>query len=268
MTRRRFRNGGLGGILAGSGVEGAVEVLVGGGVGQGLFQVEEFFVAGGVFAVVFCVAVVAGDICFDAGVVQGGFQVVHGGEAFQFQLVEGALELGQLFFGVVALGLGLWVFAHEADDPLDDVYGPAEQHFQGAPTATVPGVEGGVHEGRRIPGFGGSGRGQLRGRNVFGSAPFCLVVPGVWGSVWGRLEVPVFYRGAPFCLVVPGVWDSGPGCLVGQGFPGGPGPALLQLLPRFVEADGEAVFLEQGVGEGADFDDPCGVQAELALAVG
>ena len=79
---------------------------------------------------------------------------------------------------------------------------------------------------------------------------------------------PVFYRGAPFCLVVPGVWDSGPGCLVGQGFPGGPGPALLQLLPRFVEADGEAVFLQQGVGEGADFHDPLCVQAELALTVG
>ncbi len=42
----------------------------------------------------------------------------------------------------------------------------------------------------------------------------------------------------------------------------------MQLLPRFVEADGETVFLEQGVGEGADFHDPLRVQAELALTVG
>ena len=132
------------------------------------------------------------------------------------------------------MGPGLRIFAHETDHPLDDVYGAAEKHFEGAPAAAVPGVAGSVHEGRRVPGFYGSVRGRGLGRDSFGSVPLRLVAQMFGDSVPGHLSVP----------------------------------ALLQLLPGFVEADGEAVFLEQGVGEGADFDDPCGVQAELALAVG
>ena len=145
------------------------------------------------------------------------------------------------------MGPGLRIFAHETDHPLDDVYGAAEKHFEGAPAAAVPGVAGSVHEGRRGPGIRGSVRGCRLVRNSLGGVPLGLLVPEFRGSV-------------PLLLVVQVFGDSVPGHLAV--------PALLQLLPRFVEADGETVFLEQGVGEGADFDDPLCVQAELALTVG